>query len=158
MSTSLIVCLAFLVGFILSRRLLKKVIRNALNNKRNKSKFINEEVERLRRDMLEYYREFSEKYKGLNAEVSKVMNEALDKAKSFTKLYEQQQNQTLDNNNRSYSEKITGQREEAIKDLVANTVVNMAADNTKKIIQERKDEKHSEVISSLSRDLSKKLH
>lgn len=156
MSTSLIVCLAFLVGFILSRRLLKKVIRNALNNKRNKNKFINEEVERLRRDVLKCYRELFEKCK--EPEVDNIINEALDKAESIIKYYELQRNQTLDNNNRSYSEKITGQREEATKDLVTNTVVNMAADNTKKIIQERKDEKHSEVISSLSRDLSKKLH
>lgn len=155
MSTSLIVCLAFLVGFILSRRLLKKVIRNALNNKRNKNKFINEEIERLRRDVLKCYRELFEKCK--EPEVDNIINEALDKAESIIKYYELQRNQTLDNNNRSYSEKITGQ-EEATKDLVANTVVNMAADNTKKIIQERKDERHSEVISSLSRDLSKKLH
>ena len=154
MSTLLIVCLAFLVGFILSHRLLKKVIRNALNNKRNKSKFINEEVEKLIRDVLKCYRELFEKRKGLNAEVSKIF----DNAESIIKHYKQQRNQTPGNNNRSYSEKITGQREEAIKDLVANAVVNMAADNTKKIIQEHEDDKRSEVISSLSRDLSKKLH
>lgn len=151
MSTSLIVCLAFLVGFILSHRLLKKVIRNALNNKRNKSKFINEEIERLRRDVLKCYRELFEKCKG--PEVNKIINEALDKAESIIKHYEQQRNQTPGNNNRFYLEKLTGQREKAIENLV-----DMAADNTKKIIQEHEDDKRSEVISSLSRDLSKKLH
>jgi F-type H+-transporting ATPase subunit b len=111
MSTSLIVGLAFLVGFILSYKLLKNVIKNALNNKRNKSKLTNEEVEKFRRDVLEYYRESSEKYKRLDAEVNKMMNEALDKANSIIKHSRQQLDQTLDDNTRSHLKKVTDQVE-----------------------------------------------
>ncbi|MCM1000816.1 MAG: hypothetical protein KTV72_00525 [Wolbachia endosymbiont of Melophagus ovinus] len=158
MSTSLIVSLAFLVGFILSYKLLKKVIKNALNNKRNKSKLTNEEVEKFRRDMLGYYRESSEKYKRLDAEVNKMMNEALDKANSIIKHSRQQLDQTLDDNTRSHLKKLTDQVEKTIGDLQANTA-SIAADAVKKIMQEQKDNKRSsEVISSLSRDLNKKLH
>ncbi|MFP3035892.1 MAG: hypothetical protein ACEY3A_02575 [Wolbachia sp.] len=158
MSTALIVSLAFLVGFILSYKLLKNVIKNALNNKRNKSKLTNEEVEKFRRDMLEYYRESSEKYKRLDAEVNKMMNEALDKANSIIKHSRQQLDQMLDDNTRSHLKKVTDQVEKNIGDLQANTA-SIAADAVKKIMQEHKDDKRSsEVISSLSRDLNKKLH
>ncbi|MGL9762663.1 MAG: hypothetical protein ACR5LB_11190 [Wolbachia sp.] len=158
MSTSLIVGLAFLVGFILSYKLLKKVIKNALNNKRNKIKLTNEEVEKFRRDMLEYYRESYEKYKRLDAEVNKMMNEALDKANSIIKHSKQQMDQTLDDNTRSNLKKVTDQVEKTIGDLQANTA-SIAADAVKKIMQEHKDDKRSgEVISSLSRNLNKKLH
>ncbi|MDR2977946.1 MAG: hypothetical protein LBU56_00615 [Rickettsiales bacterium] len=158
MSTSLIVGLAFLVGFILSYKLLKKVVKNALSNKRNKSKLTNEEVKKFRRDMLEYYRESSEKYKRLDAEVNKMMNEALDKANSIIKHSRQQLDKTLDDNTRSHLKKVTDQVEKNIGDLQANTA-SIAADAVKKIMQEHKDDKRSsEVISSLSRDLNKKLH
>ncbi|MDR0288885.1 MAG: hypothetical protein LBH78_02440 [Rickettsiales bacterium] len=158
MSTSLIVCLAFLVGFILSHKLLKKVIKNALNNKRNKSKLTNEEVEKFRRDMLEYYRKSSEKYERLDAEVNNIINEALDKANSIIKHSRQQLEQTLDDNTRSHLKKVTDQVEKTIGDLQANTA-SIAADAVKKITQEHKDDKcSSEIISSLSRDLNKKLH
>ncbi|MCA4775092.1 hypothetical protein IHO40_03125 [Wolbachia endosymbiont of Mansonella ozzardi] len=158
MSTSLIVGLAFLVGFILSYKLLKKVIKNALNNKRNKSKLTNEEVEKFRRDMLEYYRESSEKYKRLDAEVNKMMNEALDKANSIIKHSRQQLDQMLDDDTRSHLKKVTDQIEKNIGDLQANTA-SIAADAVRKIMQEHKDDKRSsEIISSLSRDLNKKLH
>ncbi|WP_395463238.1 hypothetical protein [Wolbachia endosymbiont of Cantharis cryptica] len=158
MSTSLIVGLAFLVGFILSYKLLKKVIKSALSNKRNKSKLTNEEIEKFRRDMLEYYRKSSEKYKKLDAEVNKMMNEALDKANNIIKHNRQQLDQTLDGNTRSNLKKVTDKVEKAIGDLQANTA-NIAADAVKKIMQEHKDDKrNSEVISSFSRDLNKKLH
>ncbi|MCA4774019.1 hypothetical protein [Wolbachia endosymbiont of Mansonella perstans] len=158
MSMSLIVGLAFLVGFILSYKLLKKVIKNALNNKRNKSKLTNEEVEKFRRDMLEYYRESSEKYKRLDAEVNKMMNEALDKANSIIKHSRQQLDQMLDDDTRSHLKKVTDQIEKNIGDLQANTA-SIAADAVRKIMQEHKDDKRSsEIISSLSRDLNKKLH
>ncbi|NSM56593.1 hypothetical protein HET73_03750 [Wolbachia endosymbiont of Atemnus politus] len=158
MSTSMIVGLAFLVGFILSYRLLKKVIKNALNKKRNKSKLTSEEIEKFRRDMLEYYKESSEKYKKLDAEVNKIMNEALDKANSIIKYNRQQLDQTLDDNARFHLKKVTDQVEKAIGDLQASTA-NIAADAVKKIMQEHKDDKRSsEIISSLSRDLNKKLH
>ncbi|NUY39184.1 hypothetical protein GO684_00240 [Wolbachia endosymbiont of Litomosoides brasiliensis] len=158
MSTSLIISLAFFVGFILSYKLLKKVVKNALNNKRNKSKLTNEEIEKFRRDMLEYYKKSSEKYKKLDEEVNKMMNEAFDKADSIIKRNRKQLDQTLDNNARSHLKKVTDQVEKAIGDLQANTA-NIAADAVKKIMQEHKDNKRSsEVISSFSRNLNKKLH
>ncbi|AAW71045.1 hypothetical protein EJB10_04770 [Wolbachia endosymbiont of Brugia malayi] len=158
MSTSLIVGLAFFVGFIFSYKLLKKVIKNALNDKRNKSKLTNEEIEKFRRDMLEYYKKSSEKYKKLDEEVNKMMNEAFDKADSIIKHNRKQLDRTLDDNARSYLEKVTDQVEKAIGDLQANTA-NIAADAVKKIMQEHKDDKRSsEVISSFSRNLNKKLH
>ncbi|MDM8335192.1 hypothetical protein [Wolbachia pipientis] len=158
MSTSLIVGLAFWVGFILSYKLLKKVIKNALNNKRSKNKLIDEEVEKFNRDMLEYYRESSEKYKKLDAEVNKMMNEALDKAHCIIKHNKQQLDQILDDNARFHLKKVTDQVEKAIGDLHSNTA-SIAACAVKKIMQGHKDDRHSsEVISSLSRDLSKKLH
>ncbi|MGL9717107.1 MAG: hypothetical protein ACR5K9_00040 [Wolbachia sp.] len=158
MSTSMIIGLAFLVGFILSYGPLKKVIKSALNKKRDKSKLTNEEIEKFRRDMLEYYKGSSEKYKKLDAEVSEIMNEALDKANSIIKYNRQQLNQTLDENARFHLKKVTDQVEKAIGDLQASTA-NIAADAVKKIMQEHKDDKRSsEVISSLSRDLNKKLH
>lgn len=158
MSTLLVISLAFLVGFILSYKLLRKVIKNALNNKRNKSKFSSEETEKFRKDMLEYYKKSSEKYKRLDAEVNKMMNEALDKANSIIKHNRQQLDQTLDENAHSNLKKVTDQVEKALGDLQANTA-SIAADAVKKIMHERKDDKRSsEIISSFSRDLSKKLH
>ncbi|WCR57857.1 ATP synthase F0 subunit B [Wolbachia endosymbiont of Ctenocephalides felis wCfeJ] len=158
MSTSIIVSLAFLVGFILLYRLLKKLIKGVLNKKRNKSRLTNEEIEKFRRDMLEYYKESSEKYKKLDIEVNKIMNEALDKANSIIKHNRQLLDQTLDDNTRSRLKKVTDQAEKAIGDLQANTA-NIAADAVKKIMREHKDDKRSsEIISSLSRDLNKKLH
>ncbi|QOD38566.1 F0F1 ATP synthase subunit B family protein [Candidatus Wolbachia massiliensis] len=158
MSTSLVVGFAFLVGFILSYKSLKKAIKSALNNKRNSSKLTNEEVEKFRKDMLEYYRESSKKYKKLDAEVNKMMKEALDRADSIIKHNRQQLDQTLDENARSNLKKITDQVEKAIGDLQANAA-SVAANAVKKIMQEHKDDKrNSEVISSFSRDLNKKLH
>ncbi|QKX03174.1 hypothetical protein GOY07_03270 [Wolbachia endosymbiont of Litomosoides sigmodontis] len=158
MSTSLIIGLAFFVGFILSYKSLKKVIKNALNNKRNKSKLTNEEIEKFRRDMLEYYKKSSEKYKKLDEEVNKMMNEAFDKADSIIKHNRKQLDQTLNNNARSHLKKVTDQIEKAIGGLQANTA-NIAADAVKKIMQEHKDNKRSsEIISSFSRNLNKKLH
>ncbi|MDR2831912.1 MAG: hypothetical protein LBV62_03290 [Rickettsiales bacterium] len=158
MSISLIINLAFLVSFILLYKLLKKMIKSALNNKRNKSKFSNEETEKFRKDMLEYYRKSFEKYKKLDAEVNKMMNEALDKANSIIEHNRQQLDQTLDDNTHSNLKKVTDQVEKAIEDLQANTA-SIAADAVKKIMHKHKDDKRSsEVISSFSRDLNKKLH
>ncbi|GFQ86015.1 ATP synthase subunit b [Trichonephila clavata] len=108
--------------------------------------------------MLEYYKKSSEKYKELDAEVNKMMNEALDKANSIIKRNRQQLDQTLDDNAHSNLKKVTDQVEKALGDLQANTA-NIAADAVKKMMHERKDDKRSsEVISSFSRDLNKKLH
>ncbi len=64
MSTSLIVGLAFFVGFVFSYKLLKEVIKNALNDKAQQEQNLqNEEIEKFRRDMLEYYKKSSEKIK-----------------------------------------------------------------------------------------------
>ncbi|WP_047759627.1 MAG: hypothetical protein ABOJ95_000010 [Wolbachia endosymbiont of Armadillidium vulgare] len=158
MSTSMIIGLAFLAGLVFAYKLLKKVIKNALNNKRNKSKFSSEETEKFRKDMLEYYEKSSRKYKKLDAEVNKMMNEAFDKANSIIKHNKQQLDQTLDDNAHSNLKKVTDQVEKALGDLQANTA-SIAADAVKKIMHERKgDKRSSEVISSFSRDLSKKLH
>ncbi len=158
MSTSMIIGLAFSVGFIFSYKLLKKLIKNILNRERDKSKFTNEEVEKFKRDMLEYYKKSSEKYKKLDAEVNKTINEALDKANRIIKYNRQQLDQTLNENARFHLKKVTDQVEKAIGDLQASTA-NIAADAVKKIIQVHQDNKRSsEIISSLSRDLNKKLH
>ncbi|QKX02113.1 hypothetical protein [Wolbachia endosymbiont of Dirofilaria (Dirofilaria) immitis] len=158
MSTSMIIGLAFLVGFILSYRLLKELIKSALNKKGNKSKLTNEEVEKFKRDMLEYYKKSSEKYKKLDAEVNKTMSEALNKANRIIKYNRQQLDQTLNENARFHLKKVTDQVEKAIEDLQASTA-SIAADAVKKIIQVHHDDKRSsDIISSLSRDLNKKLH
>ncbi|MDG7056525.1 MAG: hypothetical protein LKM44_03525 [Wolbachia endosymbiont of Meromenopon meropis] len=158
MSTSLIVSLAFFLGLIISYRSVKKIVKETLNKTHYKNKFINDEVEKFRRDVLEYYRESSEKYKRLDAEVNRIMNEALDKANSIISFNRQQLNQTLDRKVQSNLKKVTDQVERTIGDLHVNTA-NIAANTIKKIMQEHKDEKrNSEIISSLSRNLNKKLH
>jgi F-type H+-transporting ATPase subunit b len=158
MSTTLIVNLAFLVGFILSYKLLKKVIKNVLKNKRNKIKFSSEEAEKLKNDMLDYYKKSSQKYRELSSEVNKMVEETLDKANNIIEHNRHNLCKTLDDNARSNLKKVTDQFEKTIEALKASTP-DMAADAVRKIIYECKDEKRSsEVVSSLSRDLSKKLH
>ncbi|QKX01888.1 hypothetical protein GOY13_03105 [Wolbachia endosymbiont of Cruorifilaria tuberocauda] len=158
MSTSMIVSLAFLVGFALSYRLLKKLIKDTINKKLNKSKFTNQEVEKFKMDMLEYYKKSSEKYKKLDEEINRTMNEALDKANKIIKYNRQQLDQTLSKNASIHLKRVSDQVEKAIGDLQANTA-SIAADTVKKIMQMHQDDKRSsEIISSLSRDLNKKLH
>ncbi|MGL9725850.1 MAG: hypothetical protein ACR5KV_04130, partial [Wolbachia sp.] len=138
MSTSLIISLAFLAGLAFAYKLLKKVIKNALNSKRNTNKFSSEETEKFRKDMLEYYKKSFEKYKKLDEEVNEMMNEALDKANSIIKHNRQQFNQTLDDNAHSNLRKVTDQVEKALGDLQANTA-NIAADAVRRIMHEHKD-------------------
>ncbi|WFW29887.1 MAG: hypothetical protein LJI21_01055 [Wolbachia endosymbiont of Menacanthus eurysternus] len=158
MSASLIVSAAFFMCFIFSFKLLNKIIKVALDNKCNKNKTMNEEVEKFRMDVLKYYIKFSEKYKKLDIEVNKIVSEAIDKANDIVEHSKQQLAQTLDNSNHFHLKNVTDQVKKAIVALQADTA-NIAADAIKKIVQKHKSYKYnSKIISSLSHNLDKRFH
>ncbi|WP_168463863.1 ATP synthase F0 subunit B [Wolbachia endosymbiont of Ctenocephalides felis wCfeT] len=159
MSTALIVSLAFLVGFIFAYKPLKRVIRKALNSKRNKSKFTSEETKKFRQEMLEYYRKSSERYAKLDEEANAIMKEMLAKANNIIEYNRQRLDKTLDDNAQANLKKVTDQFEKTIENIKAGTA-SIAADAVEKILREhhKDSEQNSEIISSLSRDLNKKLH
>lgn len=158
MSTTLIINLAFLVGFLFSYKLIKKLIKDVLHSKRKKSKVTSEETEKFKQDMIAYYKRSSERYKKLGEEVNEMMKDALDKAESIIEHNRRRLDSKLDDSTHANLKKVTDQFEKTIGDIKANTA-NIAADAVKKIMHEHKDDKrNSEIISSLSRDLNKKLH
>ncbi|MCV3769155.1 MAG: hypothetical protein K0T53_00225 [Wolbachia pipientis] len=157
MSPSIIVALAFLATFIFSYRALKKTIKNTLNKKRNNSKLINKEIEKFKKDVLEHYKKSSEKYTQLDEEINKIMNEVLNKANRIIKYNRQQLDQTLNENAHFHFKKVTNHVEKAIDNLQANTV-NIAANAVKKAMQMHQNNNNSKIISTLSRNLNKKLH
>lgn len=158
MSTTLIINLAFLVGFLFSFKFIKKLIKNILNSKRKKNKVTSEGTDKFRQDMIAYYKRSSERYKKIGEEVNEMMQDALNKAESIIEHNRKRLDQKLDGNTRANLKKVTDQFEKTIGDVKAHTA-NIAAEAVKKIMDEHQDDKRdSEVISSLSRDLNKKLH
>lgn len=158
MSTTLIINLAFLVGFLCSFKFIKKLIKDILSSKQKKSKITSEESEKFKQDMMAYYKRSSERYKKLGEEVNEMMQDALSKAESIIEHNRKRLDQKLDSNTHANLKKVTDQFEKTIGDVKANTA-NIAAEAVKKIMDDHQDDKRdSEVISSLSRDLNKKLH
>ncbi|WCR54044.1 MAG: ATP synthase subunit b [Wolbachia endosymbiont of Ctenocephalides orientis wCori] len=158
MSTTLIINFAFLVGFLCSFKFIKKLVKDILRSKRKKSKITSEETDKFRQDMIAYYKRSSERYKKLGEEVNEMMQDALSKAESIIEHNRKRLDQKLDSNTHANLKKVTDQFEKTIGDVKANTA-NIAAEAVKKIMDEHQDDKfESEVISSLSRDLNKKLH
>ncbi|MDD9331429.1 MAG: hypothetical protein PV340_02080 [Wolbachia sp.] len=156
MSTSLIVNIAFCVGFILSYNLLKKIIKKVLKKKRTQDEILDQITNSFTKDAVDHYRKFLKEYNELDARASALLKGASSQAAEIMKYKMHELEKTLDGKMNSNAKQASEQIKKAVGDIKANTA-SVAANTVKKMMNEYKDDKHK-VISSLSRDLNKKLH
>ncbi|OEY87017.1 hypothetical protein BIY23_00815 [Wolbachia pipientis] len=158
MSTSLIIAIAFFVGVILSCGLLKKMVGGTLRRKRRKNSILGCDEKEFKDKVLGFYKSALKDYDVLIKEV-KEMEEALKEVYSGVVTENKEKlgkelNDGITANVKQAADQIIKAKEE----LEAN-IANIAANNVRMIMNKQKDSKrNSEIITTLSRDLSKKLH
>lgn len=158
MSTSWVINIAFCVGVILSYKLLKKIIKIALNKERSRESIGTCNDKEFQRRVLEYYQNASKEYNDLNGKVEALFKDVYKNASNIIERNKKRMNEELSNSTTANAKQVFYQVSEAKKELKAHR-----ADIAAKVVAEvmkghQNGKRKSEVISSLSRDLSKKLH
>jgi F-type H+-transporting ATPase subunit b len=158
MSTSLVISIAFFVGAIVSYELLKNIIRSALRRKRKKRSVLScteqefkNKVLHLCKSALRDYDILINEMKGMEETLKKEYGNVIEGNKG--KL-DKELNDGITANIKQATDQLTRAKEELEAKLA-----NAAANSVKSIINKNKNNKrNSEVIATLSRSLSKKLH
>ncbi len=158
MSTSLITSIAFFTGLILSYELLKRIIKNALRKSRKKRSVLSCTEQEFKKKVLYLCKSALKDYDTLINEM-KGMEESLKKEYSnVIAANKGNLDKKLDDGIAANIKQATDQITKAKEELEVS-LSNAAGSGVKSIINKLKDNKrNSEVISTLSRDLSKKLH
>lgn len=158
MSTSLVINIAFCVGVILSYKLLKGIITKALKKKRSSESIGNCSDQEFQRRVMEYYKHASKEYNDLNGKVEALFKDVYKSASDIIERNKKRMNEELSNSTTANAKQVSDQVAEAKKELKAHTA-DIAAKVAAEVMKGHQNGKRkSEVISSLSRDLSKKLH
>lgn len=158
MSTSLVINIAFFAGAILSYSLLKRIISSALRKKRSRDSVLDCDDKEFQRRVVEYYKSASKEYSDLNNRVEELFKDVCKRANDIIESNKKKMDKELSDGTNANIRQVSDQVKEAIKESKVHTA-NVAAKVAERIISECKDdERDSEIISSLSRDLSKKLH
>ncbi|MBV0899954.1 MAG: hypothetical protein KTV77_04370 [Wolbachia endosymbiont of Fragariocoptes setiger] len=158
MSSSLVINIAFFTGAILSYKLAEKVIKNLIKKKRKRKNSLNSEDEEFRKEVLNLYSNAVDEYRNLDGKVKKLFNDVCKQANDIIDNSKKILDKELKDNTDTVMKQSSNKIKKAINDLNKYTT-NIASKVTEKIINEYQDDKvNSKVISSLSRDLNKKLH
>lgn len=158
MSTSLIVNIAFVVGVIFSYKLLERIVKSFLIAKQRRNSILSCSEKDFQKKVLEYYKGSLKEHGALEEKVQDLFNDVYKQAKDVIEINKKRLNNELSNSTDANMKKVSDRVTKAIEESKAHTA-NVAAKVAQRIINECEDEKKdSEVISSLSRDLNKKLH
>ncbi|GHM58778.1 MAG: hypothetical protein sL5_02960 [Candidatus Mesenet longicola] len=159
MSASSIILLAFIMVCAFGCKPGYKFVSNFLSRKRS---CVHTEIENslnIEKESLSFLNSILLKNENIQEEIKKTIENANYEADLIIKNKEKQIEEMLDNYQDLIISKIDNKISEAVQKLMSDSVI-IAAKTAEKLIQEyvRNENNNSEVISSLSRDLSKKLH
>ncbi|WP_339045976.1 hypothetical protein [Candidatus Mesenet endosymbiont of Agriotes lineatus] len=159
MSASSIILLAFIMVCIFGCKPGYKFISNFLSKKRSCVHTKIEDSLNVEKESLFFLNSVLLKNKHIQEEIRRMIKNANHEADLIIKNKEKQMEKMLDSYQDLIISKIDNKISEAVQKLISDSVV-VAAKTAEKLIQEyvRDENNNSEVISSLSRNLSKKLH
>lgn len=159
MSASSIIFFAFIMVCAFGCKPSYKFVCNFLSKKRSR---VHTEIENsldAEKESLSFLNSVLLKNKHIQEEVKRIIESANHEADLIIKNKEKQIEKMLDSYQDLIISKIDNKISEAVQKLISDSVI-IAAKTAEKLIQEyiRDENNNNEVISSLSRDLSKKLH
>lgn len=159
MSSSSIILFAFIMVCAFGCKSGYKFVCNFLRKRRNCTHKEIEDSLNVEKESLSFLNLVLLKNKDIQEEVRKIIENANYEADLIIKNKGEQIEKMLDSYQDLIISKIDSKISEAVQKLISDSAV-VAAKAAEKLIQEyvRDENNNSEIISSLSRDLSKKLH
>ncbi len=159
MSTALIISSAFFVSFVFAYKPGYKLISNFLIKKRHDTRTQVKEFLDIQEESLSFLNSVLLKNEGIQIEIKKILQDASNEANLIIENKKKEIENILEDYQNFITEKIDDQILQVIQKLKTDSTM-IAAKAVEELIQEHigSQANNSEIVSSLSRDLSKKLH